>query len=160
MTKGLRFSSPLLLTAKEFTFHSDVQHYLKLSAKLNPSGVFHGRLGMCHLPGSLPVPILDFSPMQNAHRPPRHAALHGVLPTRDVPFELLLLEQTSRTNTLQSKHEQLLESVGLGLSCSFVVSCFFFLQMWKKHQLSVLQGPQDKPIPETKPTSTRDTGKL
>lgn len=90
------FFSPLLLTAEEFTFHLDVQHYLKLSAKHNPSGVFQGGLAMCHLPGSLPAPIMDFSPLQNACRPPQHAALHDMLPTWDVPFELLLLKQTSR----------------------------------------------------------------
>lgn len=51
---------------------------------------------MCHLPGSLLAPIMDFSPLQNACRPPQHAALHDMLPTWDVPFELLLLKQTSR----------------------------------------------------------------
>lgn len=128
------FCFPLLfplLVAKEFTFHGDLQQHPKLLVKKNPqtSWRIHCLLWMCHLPGSLPAPILESSPEQSARRPVWHTTIRGTAPARAGHFSLLLPNQGEKQQE-QHTAEQIGKTTRVcgfvwGFSCLLGFCCDF-----------------------------------
>lgn len=66
----------------------------------------------------------------------------------------------STTKCMQASPARSTSWYATNMGCSFwAAASEANKQTWKKPLLSVLRAPQNKPIPETKPTSTRGTGK-